>query len=60
MESCLRDIALTSFESGQILFLDILFPENITSVAPETHLNLFISKPDFRILFKTCSERMSN
>ena len=60
MESCLRDIALTSFESGQILFLDILCPENITSVAPETQLNLFISKPDFRILFKTCSERMSN
>ena len=54
MESCLRDIALTSFESGQILFLDILCPENITSVAPETHLNLFISKTDFRILFKTC------
>ena len=46
-------IALTFSESDEILFIDILYPENIS-------LPLFVSKPDFRILFKTCSERTSN
>ena len=53
-------IALTFSESGEILFLDILCPEKISSVAPKTDLPLFIFKPDFRILFETCSERTSN
>ena len=45
---------------GEIPFSDILCPKNISSVAPKTHLFLFSFKPDFRILFKTSSVRMSN
>ena len=53
-------IALTFSGSGEITFSDILCPKNISSVAPKTHLFLFSFKPDFRILFKTSSVRMSN
>ena len=53
-------ITLTFSGSGKILFPDILWPKNISSVAPKAHLFLFSLKPDFRILFKTCSVRMSN
>ena len=52
-------IALTFSGSGEIPSPDILSIKNISSVAPKEHLPLFSFKPDFRILFKTCSVRMS-
>ena len=52
-------IALTLSRSGEIPFPDILCPKNFSSVAPKEHLPLFSFKPDFPILFKTCSVRTS-
>ena len=53
-------VVLTFSGFGEVIFPDILCPKNIGSVAPNTRLSWSNFKCDFRILFKTCSVRISN
>ena len=52
---------MTFSESGEILFLDILCPENISSVAPKTHLPFLFSNLTFEFCLRLAqSERLIN